>query len=163
MTVLNRSHIIVFIILLSLFLSSCTFIRIQNVSAGEATVTVKTPDSGKAYTRTVSSGGIVDVFSSHGGRYIITTIPSEQYKEILFQLEKQITERLFNEAATLSVEEVRQLTENLNHVLTLIEQLSNPGASCSGYVSDFNTAVVTISFDNFNNVWILECGSSSSN
>lgn len=163
MTTFKHSRIIIFIIMLSLFLSSCTFIRIQNVSAGEVTVTVKTPDSGKAYTRIVRSGGIVDVFSSHGGRYIITTIPSEQYKDILFQLEKDITDRLFNEAATLSAEEVRLLTENLNHVMVLIEQLSDPGASCSGYVSDFNTAVVTISFDNFNNMWILECGSSSSN
>ena len=153
--------LLLFAALVPLVLSSCTFIRIQNVSAAQVTLLVHTPDSNKPYTRIVSSGAIVDVFSSYGGRYTIQEIPSEQYKDILDRLENQITTRLFEEAETLSAEEVRQLTENLNHVLSLQEQLSDPGPTCSGHVSDFETAVVTTSYDNFENQWILECGSSS--
>lgn len=162
MTNLKRSRIIVFtILLLALFLSGCSFIRIQNVAAGEATVSVTVPDSGKAYVKTVPSGGIVDVFSSHGGGYTITMIASEQYIEILNRLRSQIETRLFEEGQTLTTEEVRLLVQNLHHIDQQLEETRLPGTSCGGYVAEFDTAVVTIAFDDFNNSWILECGSSS--
>lgn len=162
MTKLNRSRTIFFaVLLLALFLSGCSFVRIINVSAAPATVSVNVPDNGKAYVRTVSSGGIVDVFSSHGGGYTITMIPSEQYLEILNRLRSNIETRLFAERQTLTSEEVRQLVENLNHIDSLLEETRLPGASCRGYVPEFDTAVVTISIDFDTNAWILQCESGS--
>ena len=148
-------------LLLALILSGCSFVRIQNIAAGEATVSVTVPDSGKAYVRNVPSGGIVDVFTSGGGRYTITMIASEQYLEILDSLRSQIETRLFQERQTLTAEEVRQLVENLNHIDQLLEQTQLPRTSCGGYVAEFDTAVVTIIFDELTNNWVLECGSSS--
>ena len=72
--------------------------------------------------------------------------------------------RLFQEHQTVTAGEVRQLlVENLKHIDRLLEESRLPGTSCGGYVAEFDTAVVIISFDDFNNNWILECGSSSSN
>ena len=143
----------------ALVLSGCSFVRIQNVSAASVTVAVTVPDSGKAYTREVASGGIVDVFSGEGGRYTITVIPSESYRSILERLQQQITTRLFEERETLTVDEVRQLVENLNHIDRLIAELAKPQPSCSGFVPEFETAVATISYDDFNSQWVLECSS----
>ncbi len=155
--------ILLFSLMLVFLLSSCSFVRIQNVAATTATVSVRVPDSGKTYVRTIRSGAIVDVFSSHGGSYTITMISSERYLDTLNSLRSQIERRLFMEGKTLTAEEVRQLTENLNHIDSLLEQTKLPGATCSGYVPDFDTVVVVISFDDFNTNWSLSCGSGSSN
>ncbi|MBT3314624.1 MAG: hypothetical protein HN390_08415 [Anaerolineae bacterium] len=63
---------LLFSFMLVFLLSSCSFVRIQNVAATTATVSVRVLDSGKAYVRTIRSGAIVDVFSSHGGSYTIS-------------------------------------------------------------------------------------------
>lgn len=154
--------IIVFSLMLVFLLSSCSFVRIQNVAADTATVSVRVPDSGKAYVRTIPSGGIVDVFSSHGGRYTITTIASEQYVDLLENLRSQIETKLFTERQTLIAEDVARLVENLNHVDSLLEQTQLPGSTCNGYVPDFETVVATISYDDFNSNWIISCGSGGS-
>lgn len=154
------SRVIVFATLvLALFLSSCTYVNIQNVSGGEATVSVKVPDSNKSYVRTVPSGGSVEIFSSHGGGYTITMIASEVYLDILNRLRTQIETRLFTERQALTTEEISSLVENLNKVNQLLEQAKEPGASCSGYVPDFETAYVVISINDFNNAWNVVCGS----
>ena len=127
---IKSAHIVVFAsLLLALILSSCSFVRIQNIAASQATVSVLVPDSGKAYVRNVESGGIVDVFTSGGGRYTISMIASEQYLDILNRLRSQIETRLFQERQTLTAEEVRQLVENLNHIDRLLEESRLPGTS----------------------------------
>ncbi len=162
MTMSERSRVLVFItLIISLFLSNCSFVRIQNVSAGTATVSVKVPDSGKAYVRNVPSGGIVDVFSSHGGGYTITMIAGEKYLALLHRLRSQIETKLFAESQTLTAEEVALLVENLNNIDRLLEQTREPGATCSGYVPDYETAVAIISYDDINATWVLNCGSGS--
>jgi hypothetical protein len=86
-------------------------------------------------------------------------IPGESYQQTLNSLRKQIETRLFKERQTLTAEEVKQLVKNLNHIDQLIEDLAKPGASCGGYLPEFETAVVTISYDSFNNQWDLSCTS----
>lgn len=152
---------LVLILAAAFILSGCSFIRIQNVSEITATISIRTPDSGKAYTRNVPPAAIVDVFSSYGGRYTVTSIPSERYRQTLIDLQQQISTRLFEEGATLTAEEVRVLTDNLNLIDRLIEGMDEPGASCSGSVADFDTSVVTISFDSNANLWNLYCGSTN--
>jgi hypothetical protein len=164
MTDLKRSRLIVFtILLLASFLSSCSFIRIQNVATGDATVSVNVPDSGKAYVRNVPSGAIVDVFSSHSGGYSVTMIASEQYIDLLEGLRSDIETKLFTEGQTLTAEEVARLVDHLNQIDQLLEQTNMPWESCHGYVPEYDTAIVTISNDFATDTWILECGSGGGN
>ena len=76
-----KRQILFFGFLTALLLSGCSFVRIQNVSDTTVYVNVNVPDSGKAYTRIVGSGQIVDVFSSHGGRYTVTIMPNERLRD----------------------------------------------------------------------------------
>ncbi|MCP4139691.1 MAG: hypothetical protein GY755_05275 [Chloroflexi bacterium] len=154
---------LLFGLMLVFLLSSCSFVRIQNVAVSTATVSVRVPDSGKTYVRTIRSGAIVDVFSSHGGSYTITMIESEEYINFLKDLRSEIERKLFSEGKTLTAEEVVRLTENLKQIDSSLEQTRLPGATCSGYVPDFDTVVVVISFDDFNANWSLSCSSGSSN
>ena len=154
---IRKRQLPLLIVLLAAFLSGCSFVRIQNVSASSVTVLVTVPDAGNGYTRSIDSGGIVDVFSSHGGRYTVTVVPSEQYRSILERLRDDISDRLFEEGATLTAEEVGQLVENLNHIDRLLEDLAEPGASCSGRLPDYETAVVVVSYDDFKGEWVLSC------
>jgi hypothetical protein len=142
-------------------LSGCSFVRIQNVSSGQITVSVSVPDLGAASTRNIPSGGIVDVFSSNGGRYIVTMLPSERYRQTLENLREIITSKLFKERETLSAEEVARLVENLNQIDRLIEELSEPMPSCAGFLPDYETAVVVVSYDDFTGDYILSCSSGS--
>jgi hypothetical protein len=160
MTYLKRSRTIAFtVLLLTLFLSSCSFVRIQNVSDALITVSVRVPDNGKAYVRHIRAGQIVDVFSSHGGGYTITMMAGEQYVSSLNNLRAIIERRLFEERQTLTAEEIARLVENLNQIEKLIEDTKKPGASCSGYLPDYETVVAVVSYDDFNAEWIVNCGS----
>lgn len=140
-----------------IILSGCSFVRVQNVSESEITVSVNVPDSGKSYTRNIEAGNIVDVFSANGGRYSVTMLPSERYRESLMNLQQLISARLFQDGATLTSAEVAQLVENMNSIDQLIAELENPMASCSGYVPDFETAVVTVIYDGSGSDYAMEC------
>jgi outer membrane lipopolysaccharide assembly protein LptE/RlpB len=142
-------------------LSGCSFVRIQNVSDASITVSVNVPDSGSSYTRTIRSGNIVDVFSATGGRYTVSMIPSERYRETLATLQQQISTRLFEERQTLTADQVAQLVQNLNSIDKLIEDLANPMPSCSGRLPEFDTVVVVVSYDNSSGNYALSCGSGS--
>jgi hypothetical protein len=65
------------------------------------------------------------------------------------------------ERHTLTAAEVGQLVQWLNDVEKFIGDLSIPGAACSGYVLDFETAVVTDVFDSISGVYNLSCQSIS--
>jgi hypothetical protein len=147
--------------LLGIFLTGCSFVRIQNVSDTSITVAVRVPDSGKAYTRNIRPGQVVDVFTSHGGSYTVTMIPSERYKAALFNLREIVTRRLFEERSTLSGDDVTRLVANLNEIDSLIDDLANEGASCQGTVPDFDTSVVVVVFDIAQDEYVISCSSSS--
>ena len=159
---LNKKTFILIALLISIvFLSGCSFIRIQNLADAPITVSVNVPDSGTSSTRYIQSGSIVDVFSANGGRYSITMLPGERYKATLENLRNIISKRLFEERETLSAEEVARLVENLHQIDQLIDDLAKPMPSCSGYLPDFETVVAVVSFDSFNGEYVLSCGSGS--
>jgi hypothetical protein len=156
---IKRKPIVFIVILLGLLLSSCIFVRIQNVSDTSITVLVTVPDSGSGYTRNIRAGAIVDVFSAHGGPYTVTMLPSERYKASLKDLQAIISKRLFEERNTLTSEEVKRLTENLREIDKLIKELAQPMAACAGTVSDFETAVAVVVWDSFSADYSLSCSS----
>ena len=144
---LNAHTITGLLALLMMLLSGCSFIRILNNSDAPITVLVRSPDSGKGYTRNLRPEQVVDVFSSYGGRYTVTVILTERYKQTLDDIRNTISERLFKERATLTGEEVTRLVNNLNQVEQLIDDLAKPGATCSGQLPDFDTVVVVAIWD----------------
>ena len=155
----NKTLTLIIISIAVIILSGCSFVRIQNVSDAPITVSVNVPDSGKSYTRNIRAGDIVDVFSANGGRYTVTMIPGERYRESLGNLQQLISTRLFEERATLTAEEVTRLVQNLNEIDKLIEDLATPMPSCSGYLPDFDTVVVVAAFDAVAVDYVLSCSS----
>jgi hypothetical protein len=157
---LTRSKSLVFsFAFLALFLSGCSFVRIQNVSDVQVRVLVRVPDSRKGYTRQIPPGYVVDVFTSQGGRYTINTLPNERYREFLLNLQTEVSRRLFDERHTLSGADVTRLVARLNEAnaeLEKLEQGTSEG-SCSGYVPDFDTVVATIVWDLTSSKWSLAC------
>ena len=158
---MKRRLILLATMSLALLLASCSFVRIQNVSDANATVLVRVPDSSQGYTRTVRPGAIIDVFSGHGGRYTITMLPDEQYRQLLEDLRTEVSRRLFEEGASLSADDVSRLVERLNDADNELARLAQPGATCSGYLPDFDTVVVTLAWDFTTNQWALACSSGS--
>ena len=157
---MKKKSLILLAIILSIgILSGCSFVRIQNVSENTVTDLVNTPDSGKAYTRTIRGGQIVDVFSANGGRYTVTMIPTERYKDTLYTLQQQISNRLFEERATLTADQVATLVKNLNTIDQAIKDLAKPMPSCSGYLPDFDTVVVIIALDYSTGNYEVSCSS----
>ncbi len=155
---LSRRTILRLSLLLSaLLLAGCTFVQVQNISDLNATVAIRVPDSPGAYTRQVGPGNSVEVFSNYGGQYSITVVPSERYRQTLLSLRDQITQKLFEERATLTAAEVAQLIENLGRINQLVEEMAQPGASCGGNVPDFETAVAILSWDSLDSTWTLTC------
>ena len=155
---LSRNRLLHLILLgILILLSGCSFVRIQNVSSNQITVLVQVPDAGSGYTRNIDSGGIVDVFSSHGGRYTVTLIPSEEYRALLTDLQQQVGNRLFEERGTLTAAEVAILVERLNSIDQALEELTKPGATCSGTLPEYDTVVVTVAFDSINSEYSLSC------
>lgn len=145
------------ILLFSLIFTGCTFVRIQNVTEIRARVVVVVPDSANSSTRLVKPGGIVDVFSTHGGRYRVSIIPDAEYVQFMENLRTEISNRLFNQGATLTANEVANLTGRLNEIDEMIKRETNISAACSGSVPDFETAVVIVSFDEARSSWVVSC------
>jgi hypothetical protein len=146
-------HALVFIFLLS----GCSFVRVQNVSDTNVRVLVNVPDSNAGISRNVRPGSVVDAFSSHGGRYSVTILPNERYREFLLDLRTEIGRRLFEERAELTGDEVGRLVARLNEVNVFLKELAEPGASCSGSLPDFDTSVVIIVFDISLAKYVLSC------
>jgi hypothetical protein len=145
------------IFFLGLILSGCSFVRVQNLSDVNVRVSVTVPDTGTASTRLVRSGQIVDVFSTHGGRYTVTTLPDEQYREFLEEIRNAVTQRLYDERDTLTAEDVATLVQRLEDVDQALDGMAQVGASCAGQLPDYETAVVTIAWDTESNNWELQC------
>ena len=159
---LNKKAFVPIALLISVVvLSGCSFVNIQNMSDAEITVSVKVPDSGSSSTRNIQAGDIVDVFSANGGRYSISLLPGQRYQELLENLRQLISQRLFEDGATLSADEVARLIEKLNQVDQLIEDLADPMPFCSGYLPDFETVVVVVAYDESSGNYVLSCGTGS--
>lgn len=153
----HKLRLVLSLLLFGLIFSGCSFIRIQNVSDAKVRVLVSVPDHRGGYTRTISSGNIVDVFSGHGGRYTVTLLPDADFIRFAETLRTEISQRLFKERASLSADEVATLVQRLDEIDKLLEDQKNISASCGGNVPDFDTVVVTISYDIGSNTWHLAC------
>ena len=152
-----------FVILCALALSSCSEVYVTNLTELNVRVSVNTPDSGSPSTRLVRPVEIESVFSSNGGRYSVTVLPDENYRELLEGLQRDISRKLFDEGATLSAADVSQLTQRMNEIDQALEALQGQaGASCSGFVPDFESVTVYVTWNAAASQFILECGSGSS-
>lgn len=148
---------LILVLLASSLLAGCTFVRVVNNTTSTNTVLISVPDNAWGYTRRVRSGGSTEVFSSHGGRYVVSLLPDKEYIQLLESIRAIITKRLFQEGASLTPAEVAQLVNRLEDIEQQIEQELAVQATCSGSVPDFETVVVTLSGDSASGTWQLSC------
>ena len=74
-------------------------------------------------------------------------------------MQQQISTRLFEEGATLTAEEVARLTQSLNDIDQFLAELALPGATCSGQLPDYDTAVAVVAFDFSIESYAVSCNS----
>ncbi len=155
----RKKHLIIpFIFLLGAMLSGCTFVQIENYSAVQARVLVNVPDSGSSYTRSINPEGAVSVFTGNGGRYRVTTLEDEEYRNLLLDMQQEISNRLFTEGATLTVDDISHMVNMINQIDQALASLAaRAGVTCTGTVSDFETAIVVLIWDTAAGQWSLTC------
>jgi hypothetical protein len=82
-----RATLVLSLALLCAFLvSGCVSIDVQNVSEVDSRVLIRPPDSGRGYTRLVESGEVASTFSTQGGSFSITTLPNEEYRQLVMNI-----------------------------------------------------------------------------
>lgn len=153
-----RATLILSLALLCAFLvSGCVSIDVQNVSEVDTRVLIRPPDSGRGYTRLVESGGIASTFSTQGGSFSITTLPNEEYRQLVMEVREQLGRRLFEEGATLTPAEVAEIVQRMAQLSENLELLGEEQTSCSGSVTDFGSVTAVLSWDESAGKWVLTC------
>lgn len=153
-----RSVLIPLLLLLCvLFVSGCVGIDVQNVADVEVRVLIRTPDSGRGYTRLVESGEVASTFSTQGGTFTISTLPNEEYRQLVLDVREQLATRLYEERATLSPSDVADIVQRITQLTENLELLGREQTSCSGSVTDFGTVTAIVSWDEANGKWSLVC------
>lgn len=153
-----RSVLIPLLLLLCvLFVGGCVGIDVQNVAEVEVRVLIRTPDSGRGYTRLVNAGEVASTFSTQGGTFTISTLPNEEYRQLVLDVREQLATRLYEERATLSPSDVADIVQRITQLTENLELLGQEQASCSGSVTDFGTVTAIVSWDDANGKWSLTC------
>lgn len=146
-----------FALLWSFLLSACVSIDVQNASEVDTRVLIRPPDSGRGYTRLVESGGVASTFSTQGGGFTITTLPNEEYRQLVMRVREQLGTRLFEESATLTPSDVAEIVQRMSELTENLESLGKEQASCSGSVTDFGSVTAVLSWDAAAGKWALAC------
>lgn len=154
-------HLLILVFASVLFLAGCTTIDVLNVSDSNARVLIQMPDQPGGVTRFLRPGDSTSTFSNYGGTVTITVLPDEEYRQLLKDLQTEISRRLFEEAASLSAADVSRLTERLNEVDAQLEQMADEGASCSVRAPDFSSVTAVLSWSGSANNWELSCSVAS--
>ena len=144
--------------LIALFvLTGCTFIEVHNISDIAVTVQVRPPDADRPSTRIIEPGNTGTFFTSYGGAFTVTTLPSEAYRQLLLGIREQLGTRLFLEGATLTAEELAEIVQQIEEISNRLDNLGNGQATCTGSVVDYETASVAASYESQGGYWILIC------
>jgi hypothetical protein len=145
------------LILLGLVLTGCSEVVVHNLSELQVRVLVRVPDEARGHTRVVRPADTEAFFSTTGGRYTVTTLPDEEYRQLLLDLQAEVGRRLFEERATLSAADVGRLVETLSSVDSQLDRMGEEGASCQGHVPDFESVAVILTWDIGTSKWVLSC------
>ncbi len=148
--------------LVGLALSGCSVVEVLNLSEVSVRVLVTMPDSSGGHTRLVGSGETAEMFSSHGGAYTVTTLPNEEYRQLVLDVRDQLSRRLFEERASLSAAEVAELVQRITPLEAAVAGLAGEQGSCGNTVPDFGAATVTVVWDEIDGRWSLSCGQGQS-
>ena len=144
-------------LLCSFWVSGCVSIDVQNMSEVDTRVLIRPPDSGRGYTRLVEAGGIASTFSTQGGGFTITSLPNEEYRQLILDVREQLGTRLFEESATLTPAGVAELVQRMAQLTENLELLGEEQASCSGSVTDFGSVTAVLSWNEAAGKWALAC------
>lgn len=143
--------------LCSILLTGCSTLTVQNISEAGARVSVRVPDSSKNFVNFIPAGNIHQYYSEYGGSYSVTILPDERYRELLNNLNDEISRRLFEERSTLTASDVSALVQRLNEVNTALTDLDEFSASCSGTMAEDKDSIATIIYDNSANQMTITC------
>jgi hypothetical protein len=138
-------------------LTGCTTVDVFNISESSARVRITLPDTPAGYTRYIRGGDVTSTFSQYGGTVTVTVLPDQQYRELLTDLAKLISDRLWVERETLSADDVSRLVSRLQDVNQELERQAQVGASCSVRVSDFGSVTATVSWDSGLSNYMVSC------
>lgn len=142
---------------LLLLTASCVTVEVFNLADSSATVSISLPDAPNGYTRVIQSGYRTETFSNYGGRVTIQTRPSEEWIQLLTSLQQQITQRLFEERATLSASDVALLVERLSQIDTALQSAGQGHTSCTVNAPDFSSVTAVVNWDSATQQWVLDC------
>lgn len=146
------------LLLLCAFLAGgCVSFDVQNLSDVDTRVLIRTPDSGRGYTRLVESGEVASTFSTQGGSFTISTLPNEEYRQLVLDVREQLGTRLFEESASLSASEVAEIVQRIAQLTENLEALGREGGSCSGSVTDFGSVTGIITWNDIEQKWSVVC------
>lgn len=153
-----RSVLILLLLLLcALFVGGCVAMEVQNVADVEVRVLIRTPDSGRGYTRLVESGEVAATFSTQGGSFTISTLPNEEYRQLVLDVREQLATRLYEERATLSASDVAEIVQRMTQLTENLELLVKEQASCSGSVTDFGSVTAIVAWNELDGKWTVNC------
>lgn len=154
-----RFRPIVALILLAgaLLLSGCVTFDLINLSELNIRVMVHTPDSSRGVTKFLRPAGVDGTFSEFGGSYRIAILPDEEYRQLLLDLQSQITTRLFEEGAALSASDVANLTARVSEIDRALEDLARPLPFCAGQAPDWSNVQAIVNYNTTINDYVIEC------
>ena len=154
---MKRSYLLVLVCASLLFLAGCTTVDVINLSELNARVLIQLPDQPGGVSRSIGPGNSTSTFSNYGGTVTITVLADEAYRELLLDLQTEISRRLFEERASLSAADVSLLVERLNEIDSLLEEMADDGASCSVVAPDFSSVTAVLNWSTAANSWELSC------
>lgn len=145
------------VVLLSIFLSGCSFVEVFNSSEVGARVIVTVPGSSGGSSKFVQPQESADFFSSTSGVYTIQVLIDKSYTDLVVNLRNELSDRIWNQRETLTGNEIAHLIERINGLNKELNTLANLGASCQGNLPEDETVVVVLSWDKESWNWILSC------
>jgi len=154
---MKTHHLLILLCLALVLLAGCTTVDVINLSELNARVLIQLPDQPGGVSRSIGSGNSTSTFSNYGGTVTITVLPDERYRELLLDLQTEISNRLFEERASLSASDVSLLVERLNEIDSALEELADDGASCSVVAPDFSSVTAVLNWSTSASNWELSC------
>ena len=90
--------ILTVVLLTVILLTGCgPYLQVINLSEVCARVVVSVPDSSGSLTKELKNGDSADIFSSMSGPYTVQVLSCQDYRQLLVNLQEEITKKLWEE------------------------------------------------------------------
>ena len=149
------------LILLGLALAGCTELEVFNASEQAVRVQVHLPDRARAYYEYIPPNFTDFFISGSGGAYSVRVVPDEAYRQRLLELRDKwqiyLVTGSFEPGATVSDSQRRQIVDDLTRWEEELNRLSEQTAFCSGYLPEYESVTVVVTYVESEQRWSLSC------